>query len=309
MTVLHPVAAGQLPPARVPVGAIIRTWGLRLRHSHRLGGNRNAHWVVVTTDGQFVLRCYRLDRDDAAIEYEFAVLEHLHSRGWPVACPVGGLRRWGGRTFALFPRLPGRHRTDRGDAEIGGLLGALHADLQPLALGQRSGWRSLDVYIAGEHQAIAADARARICDPTLRDALVRNAEQTAEVLTGDVRHLPRSLVHGDFVSWNLLWHKGHLSGVVDFDDVRHDLRAADVASTRRSNRDSVVRGYRRTAALSDEEAELAAPLWRAYTLVYAGALLRATTLSNVVMSALHWCAAEMQATLPYPTRRHDSKAI
>jgi Ser/Thr protein kinase RdoA (MazF antagonist) len=303
-TALHPVAAGEPPVANVPVRTIAGQWGIRARKAVRLGGDRNVHWIVCGPDGHYVLRCYRADRDAAAIAYEFAVLAHLAAAGWPVAQPVGPTATWNGRTFALFPRLTGvlsrRGREhDAGQERRGALLADLHRDLDGLALGQRSGWCRLDEFMRREAEQLIAGARARPIEPDVREVLVRHTVQTHDELARCPADLPHGVVHGDFVPWNLLWRDGQLTGLIDFDDVRLDLRAVDVALARRWNRDGVVPGYRARAGLADEELAVLAPLWRAWTLVFVADLLRAPRLTKKVNHALNWCARELQRTRPF----------
>jgi Ser/Thr protein kinase RdoA (MazF antagonist) len=301
---LHPVAAGDPPVTGVPVRELTAAgWGVRARRVVRLGGDRNVHWRVSCAEGEYVLRCYRADRDAAAIAYEFAVIAHLATAGWPVAGPVGPPTVWRGRTFALFPRLAGR--TWRGPERLhsqrhrGTLLAHLHGDLGPLTLGQRSGWRRLEDFIHAEADRLIRAAQARLRDrPALRELLVRHTVATRSALADCPADLPRSVVHGDFVPWNLLRTGGRLTGVIDFDDVRFDLRCVDVAIARRRDRDAVVAGYRRHIRLADEELRLIAPLWRAYTLMLVADLLRAPTFTSPVTGALRWAARELEATRP-----------
>jgi Ser/Thr protein kinase RdoA (MazF antagonist) len=300
---LHPVAAGVTPPVHVPVRAIAGNWGIAPRRVVRLGGNRNVHWIVHAPDGQFVLRCYRRDREPAAVAYEFAVIAYLAAEGWPVAEPVGPVSVWNGRTFALFPRLPGRRSRSpelaAGADRRGALLGRLHRDLNLLAIGQRAGWCRLDEFIAAEAGQLIGNARARLHDqPELREVFVRHTVATHDTLTTCPSDLPRSVIHGDFAPWNLLWRDGRLTGLIDFDDVRLDLRATDLAIARRRDREGVVEGYRGCARLSDEEHVLLAPLWRAYTLRFVADLLRAPVMTPQVNDALQWCARQLEQTVP-----------
>ena len=300
---MHPVACGLTPPAQVATRKVLAQWGVRPRQLRRLGGNRNAHWIVTTAEGQYVLRCYRPDRDRAAIEYEFAVLEYLSGKGWPVACPIGELRTWRGRTFAMFPRLTGRPRLDHDSAkrqrERGGLLAELHQDLATLDLGQRSRWQATDQFLLAEAERIVAGAQRRLSHvPLLRDILVTQTGLARTAVAEHTGHLPRSVVHGDFVGWNLLWRQGRLVGVIDFDDVRLDLRAADVACARRRRSDQVVAGYAAVSRLAEDEVALLDTLWRAYTLVFVADLLRARTLTAPVVAALEWCATQLTTTRP-----------
>jgi Ser/Thr protein kinase RdoA (MazF antagonist) len=308
---LHPVAAGAAPPADVPVRAITGNWGVSARRVIRLGGDRNVHWIVHSPEGQFILRCYRHDRDSAAISYEFAVIGYLASKGWPVAEPVGPVSVWNGRTFALFPRLSGQasrspERTS-GQNRRGALLGHLHGDLGSLQLGQRAGWSRLDEFIQTAAEPLIRNAEARLRDlPALRDVFVRHTVSTHRTLTACPGDLPRSVIHGDFAPWNLLWRDSRLTGLIDFDDVRLDLRAVDVAIARRRDREEVVAGYQSRAWLADEEYVLLAPLWRAYTLKFVADLLRAPALTSRVNTALQWCARQLEETVPPPPKGSHS---
>jgi Ser/Thr protein kinase RdoA (MazF antagonist) len=298
---LHPVAAGDPPPDPLPKVVIAEHWGIRPRRSVRLGGDRNVHWRLYTDDLRYVLRCYRADRDEAAIAYEAAVIGHLAPAGWPVAAPIGAPLRHAGRTFALFPTLPGRPgaKTEPAGAQRrrGELLGRLHGDLAGLAIGQRPGWTRVDEFVRASAPSIIEAARRRLADrPALRDVLVEQTAGTAQALADVPADLPVSVLHGDFAPWNLLWRGAELTGLIDFDDVRLDLRAVDVAIARRRDRDGVFSGYRDVAGLSAAEVALLAPLWRGYTLIFVADLLRAGDVNGPVLSALEWCATEMAAT-------------
>lgn len=301
--VLHPVAAGTRPPDRIPVREIVGRWGVRPRRVERIGGDRNVHWSVHDPTDRYILRCYRADRDAAAIAYEFDVIAHLAAAGWPVAVPVGPATRWQGHTFALFPRLPGTPGASAESGPVqewrGELLARLHHDLAGLGLGQRSGWRRIDEFLAAAAEPLIADAETVLADrPGLRDLVVATTVQTHAALAAHAAELPVSVVHGDFAPWNLLRQGGLLSGLIDLDDVRLDLTATDLAIARRRDRDAVVAGYRRHAALSDVEQALLAPLWRAYTLRFVADLLRAPVRTAAVESALIWCARQLAQTSP-----------
>ncbi|MGI5239078.1 phosphotransferase enzyme family protein [Dactylosporangium sp. CA-139066] len=301
---LHPIAAGDALPATVPVRGMLRSWGLQPVRIRHLGGTRNVHWSVVAREGRFVLRCYRLDRNRAAIAYEFRVLDAMRQAGWPVACPIAELRTWQGRMFALFPALPGRvhdWRRDRRRArEAGVLLAALHADLGRLVTAQRSNWCATDEAMRAEVEELVDRAAVRLdARPGLRDPIVRHSCATYEALAEVPPDLPRLVVHGDFVPWNLRWEGKRLSAVLDFDDIRLDLRAADVAAARRRGLDAVVSGYDSRTPLDEREVALLAPLWRACMLHYATELLRAPELSGRVLAELDWCVQEMESTADF----------
>ncbi len=93
--------------------------------------------------------------------------------------------------------------------------------------------------------------------PDLGRPLARHHQRLAPVLA-DLGALPTTVVHGDFSKWNLLFSKDCLTGVLDFDFTRLDLRMADVSISTRFENDpivwsSFVAGYTSRAALSAAE--------------------------------------------------------
>jgi Ser/Thr protein kinase RdoA (MazF antagonist) len=111
--------------------------------------------------------------------------------------------------------------------------------------------------------------------------------------------LPVTVVHGDLIAQNLLFRDGTLSGVLDFDSAHLDLRAVDVACARRSRDDEVARGYLEVIPLSNEELGCLDDLWRSNVLRYALQLLDCETTTDVAITELEWCVAQLEKTRPF----------
>ena len=234
------------------------------------------HWHVRTKDKHLVLRRYNPWRADIA--YEHRVLAHLGERGWPVAPALPGvdektLVTVGGQTYGLFSHLAGKptySNLPNLARARGELLADLHADLDSLiVIGQRTGMAMLNEYAAQPlspngrtfEEILPEFVKAR---PALGRPLARHHQRLAPALN-DLGGLRNTVVHGDFSKWNLLYSKGALSGVLDFDFTRLDLRMADVSISTRFENDPLVwsafvAGYTSRSALSAAEQDAFVPL-------------------------------------------------
>lgn len=251
---------------------VLRHYGLEARRPYRVrAGNNNEHWFA---GPDYVLRRYREGRPVDTVHFEHTLLRHLASRGWPVAVPIeatggGSVIEMDGRLYALFQRLPGR----RGIAEkpkdpfgLGTMLARLHRDMadcsfepidhsfKPL-LSVSTTWGTGTHTVDDLYAAYARDApeEAAYCTQIL--ARVRDA-----VAGLDTSALPRGLIHGDWHAVNLLYTRGRVTGVLDFDFAHPDLRVADLAisSIVIDDDDAValVRGYQSLEPLSHDELDL-----------------------------------------------------
>jgi Ser/Thr protein kinase RdoA (MazF antagonist) len=210
---------------------------------------------------------YRRGQSDSSIRYELDILNRLRGRGWPVAAAVGDMVLHSGFVFALFPLLPGTpHELETAEQQRcrGRILAGLHRELSAItSLGQRPGCQRVDEVA----ESIKAD-NLRPSDMALTIAL--HLERVRDRLhAAGASFLPAIAIHGDFIRQNLLFQGEELSGVLDFDSVHIDLRAADVACARRNKHDEVVRGYLEITPLTDVELGCLDDLWRATVLRYA----------------------------------------
>jgi Ser/Thr protein kinase RdoA (MazF antagonist) len=81
------------------------------------------------------------------------------------------------------------------------------------------------------------------------------------------------VIHGDWAIHNLLRTDGRMTGVIDFELARRDVRIAEFCLAWRGAHDELVRGYDAVAPLSDAERRLLVPVWWAYLVESAGQLL------------------------------------
>jgi Ser/Thr protein kinase RdoA (MazF antagonist) len=290
------------------LATILRCWDVvsdsaRLITSARDAKRRNLHWRIQSAVGTFVLRAYRVTQTAAMIDYELAVLRHLHGRGWPVAMPVGPPVWRDSRAFALFPLLPGAPRVPEGVEQTrdrGRLLARLHRDLDVIAdvLGQRPGWKRTDVIMSRTKWQHAQDALAslRVSHADVVQPIILHVAELTDRLPDATKTLPTTIVHGDLIAQNVLFQHSQLTGIIDFDSTHLDLRAADIACARRNRNDAVVVGYSDVSTISGAELRSVGDLWKATVLRYAWELLHDMTNGPAVASELAWCAKQLEQT-------------
>jgi Ser/Thr protein kinase RdoA (MazF antagonist) len=255
--------------------------------------HRNLHWRVQSGNEAFVLRMYKRPRTVASIQYELDILAHLRDRQWPVAAAVDGVVERLGRSFVLFPLLPGapcQEENQQQSRRRGRILAKLQIELAGLVnCGQRDVWQRTDEVVQHERSCLG-NCTLNVTHPELVQTIARRLDSVHDRLcaTGASR-FPVCINHGDFITQNLLFDREVLSGVLDFDSAHFDLRAADVACARRSRNDDVVRGYLDVIPLSDEELGCLDDLWRASVLRYGLQLFESETTSGKAVSELEWC--------------------
>lgn len=245
----------------VRISEILKFWRIASDDITPISTKGNWHWRVRRGGDGFVVRRYRRQQSDASIRYELAILDRLRIKGWPVAAALDDVVFHSGFTFALFPLLfghPHERETARQARQRGRLLGKLHRELNSMTdAGQRPGWTTA----------------VEISNP-VKSALTGTIARYRESVTNRLRaagatSFPVTIVHGDFIAQNLFFQNETLSGILDFDSVHLDLRAADVACARRSRNDDVVHGYLEVVPLFPAELECLDDLWRASVLRYA----------------------------------------
>ncbi|MGI9147500.1 MAG: phosphotransferase family protein [Chloroflexota bacterium] len=210
-----------------PGGRVVRYRPLRggisasvyLVHLEASDGARLAV-VVRRYDGEW----YR--GDPATCVREFKVLEELNRWSFPAPRPLL-LDRLGGPFGApaiVMTRLPGRPALRTSDIDdyvrqIATTLVQLH----------RMPIDSLD-FLPDQAELVSNRLGHEPADdplePRLRQAVL------AEWATASVAPTARTLVHGDYWPGNLLWQRGRLVGVVDWDDAHIGDPGSDVATCR-----------------------------------------------------------------------------
>jgi homoserine kinase type II len=224
-------------------------------------GTVNVSYSVETVKdgrpGQYFLRCYRPGITLDEIRFEHSLIEHLVDNG---VCPVARLHRTrSGSTFyvqspranesmthyyAIFDFIHGEdrytwvdpHCTPHELRRAGELLAAYHAAVSTLVCnGKRVEKKIVDLLeeVARAWDESPARSKGTVFDRFLAEnfELVRRniAETRAALDRLDVRSLPELVIHCDFHPGNLVFAGEEISGLVDFDWSKVDLRAFDVA--------------------------------------------------------------------------------
>ena len=265
-------------------------------------GRINKHWRVVAGGRAYALRRYNAAATPRSIAYEHAMLAHLDARGWPVAAAI--VSRQGDRIverderlFSLFPFLEGRpspYNNVRYLRIKGRLLARLHTEmaLAPIE-GQRPGFGrvwELDRPDAPRFPSFNDLLRAFGAEHR-REAAVMRAHRYAclrELSRLGYGELSDTFVHCDYHHDNLLFSRGELSGLLDFDLLHRDARVVDIAwaivldcleppahnAISPKSVEAFVGGYHEASAMDESERSLIVPLIRAALISGAAMRLR-----------------------------------
>lgn len=274
----EPVAEGR-PPVSGLDPDVCAHW--RLAAGPALGHRETGTWAVTRDGTPFVVKHFD-PRTFTDWSYTLRVAAALRAQGWPTPEPVDEPLTRPDGTWVLFHRLPGRSvrpvDTDPPAEQRarGRLLAEFHAAAAATGItDQRGGFTGpaevvadpgLDRWLRVHETARPDEGRLlRAC----RDAAVAwFAEHPTDTA-------PRSVIHGDFTPWNLLFEGGRLSGVVDFEGTHHTVQVADFALSWRGYQDSVLQGYDEVRPLSDLEWHLIRPAYWAWLFIGVGDLLAA----------------------------------
>jgi homoserine kinase type II len=199
--------------------------------------------------GRYFLRRYRTGILRDEIRFEHALIHHLSAQGGCPIARVHATRRGetvvehNGAFYAVFDYLPGQDRytwvrprcTLHELRAAGRLLAQFHSDVATFrAPGHREEPRILRLFniIAREWERAcrqpAEDAFLRYVHDHA-DVVRRSLAETAQALRRSAGGLPMVIVHADYHPGNLKFQGEEISGLVDFDWAKVDLRAFDVA--------------------------------------------------------------------------------
>jgi Ser/Thr protein kinase RdoA (MazF antagonist) len=194
-------------------------------------GHSNESYIAATTTGRWVVRVAPAGTPNARREREQRVLAAAASSWTPaVICARDGashvVDRATRRTlqvFAYLPGTPGPRYLGRGDVAsmraAARRLAELHASLAPLAAGSLDGWHwvreRLERVRAGDHAAMPPGALGVL------DEIERAIERAVPG--------PYHALHGDYHLGNVLWHRGEITGVVDFEETGDGSAASELA--------------------------------------------------------------------------------
>ena len=237
---------------------VIQAWGLV--DPVPIESARNRHYFVSRNGESLVLRRYRDDHfDDLGFEHD--VMATLGSAGWPVP-RVLDFNHFGGADWLLMTRCIGasRARTHSEQIERGRLLARFHQALGDFKR-ERVGFPRLEALVRNDE--LAHELRA--LDPQLGSLLSSYLDATRSMFDQlETHEAERSILHGDFVPWNLLYDGETLTGVIDFEACHRGLAVTDFAGAWRGRYDDVITGYESERVLEPAERALIVPCYWAW---------------------------------------------
>jgi len=224
-------------------------------------GTVNTSFVVELLKGgrrePYFLRRYRQGIAEEEIQFEHALIGHVSQMG---SCPIARVHRTrqgatylqlaqdapGSPTayFALFDFLPGEDRytwvgprCTQGELNsAGALLARFHAGVRGFRPpGRRLESRILDLLpeIAEKWAAAPSLSKGTVFDECVEGSFVELRDcidgTLAALDASGARNLPELIIHSDYHPGNLKFIGEEISGLVDFDWAKLDLRAFDVS--------------------------------------------------------------------------------
>jgi homoserine kinase type II len=200
-----------------------------------VAGTVNSNYFLDTDQGRVFVRLYEQQEVDG-VAYEWLLLSHLGARGVPVPPrvegPAAGQLRVSGRPVAVFRQVVGEDLCQRRvEVDHTRAVGAVLAraalatqDFEPLREGR---FQLADV--ARLLDAAAAASRAELREPVVRLRALH--AELAGALGGELRELPRGVIHGDLFRDNVLWQGEHIVALLDWESASHGILVYDLAVT------------------------------------------------------------------------------
>jgi aminoglycoside phosphotransferase len=200
--------------------------GARVTRTHRLTGGGSADAYDVTLDrapGRVVVKVFGAGDDTAPLEWSH--LQFAQRLSMPVPAPIAAdlESAWFGRPAIVMSRLMGR------------------PDIAPKDVDP---WiESLARALSQIHETALDGAEGALTQPPLAETWRPPAgphdSLTSRAVEAVAAHLPsltseHVFTHGDFNPANVLWHRGRISGVVDWSAARLDARWTELAYCRAS---------------------------------------------------------------------------
>lgn len=208
----------------------------------RRGSRRSPKLILSSLMGAFLLKRRAAGRDDMRrVTLAHGVQTYLAHHQFPVPRLIetrdptpASMLRLGGRIYELFEFIPGTKYDSslNATAEAGRalalfhkLLAAYRTDEKHFAASYHGATQigdSLDQIAAGAHNTALAE-----CCKSLRDTYTKAA---ARADAAGLRSWPVQVVHGDWHPGNTLFRGHRVVAVIDFDGVRPEPRALDIAN-------------------------------------------------------------------------------
>jgi len=211
--------------------------GLRLR---RLvgGSSRSAKWIVESAAGPIVVKRRRESAESLAprrqrFEQRHRIEMLLEGAGIPTGVPPGPpLVEHAGEVFELSRLLPGG--PDGGSRAEAAAAGVMLARIHGLLARTRGGPRGGGSWHDAPRVRAALAALAAQLGPTDSGELVRvlraRYDAAAAQVEAGLADAPIQLIHGDYHPGNLLFRRGAVAGVLDWEALRRDRPLLEVAS-------------------------------------------------------------------------------
>ncbi|MBT8486513.1 MAG: phosphotransferase [Phycisphaerales bacterium] len=218
----------------------------RLRPHAR--GSRQAPKLLISSDrGEFLLKRRAPGRDDPPrVAFAHGLVAHLAAHGYPVPALVpttnGGstMLAMRGKVYELFEFVRGE-RDDRSveAAGVAGVaLGRLHtllADHEPATRPVAGSYHAANGLDAALQRAASAirrvEPKASASEISQRCGFLAEAYREATTRAAAGLAVPGpTVIHGDWHPGNLLYERGRIAAVLDFDSARIEPRIIDVAN-------------------------------------------------------------------------------
>ena len=286
---MGPPSHNEGPPPLIP-RAVRQRWGIT--PVDYLGGRHKQSWLVESGHTRLVARRYP-EQPFPDIAYELQVLARLDGDGWPVPAAVEEPVEVDGRTWCLSKFLPGTSRTAEGPEDRRGrgrLLAKLHEATTPLIeeMGQRRGFGLSDEVI-GDPELVGVIRKYEELRPYEGHVVRWHIDRAVEALDRlDLEGADKTVLHSDFVPWNLLYEGDSLTGVLDFDATHLNYRVADFALAWRGYQDKVIEGYEEVHKLSGLDWELLVPVFWAWLFIGVKQDIKKTLAEKGTPPSLEW---------------------
>ncbi|MGN9910094.1 phosphotransferase enzyme family protein [Phytohabitans sp. LJ34] len=242
----------------------------RLTPGPVLANRLNGTWEA-TRKGTAVIVKYFDDATFPDWRYPLRVAAALRAQGWPTPEPVEEPLIGPNGAWVLLHRLPGRPaRPAEKDKPAerrarGRLLARLHSAAAATGIDDQRGGFHAPADVVTDPELERWLRRHEEANPDQGRTLRRCQEAAALWFTDHPDpDAPRSVIHGDFTPWNLLFDDGRLTGLLDFEATHHTFQVADFALSWRGYQDDVLRGYDEVRPLSDLEWHLVRPTYWAW---------------------------------------------
>ncbi|SBT68393.1 Phosphotransferase enzyme family protein [Micromonospora sediminicola] len=244
--------------------------GWRLTPGPVLADRVSGTWAATRDGAELIVKFF----DDATFpdwRYALRVAAAVRSLGWPTPEPIEEPLTRPRGAWVLFRRLPGRSASPAAQDQPaerrarGRLLAEFHASAAATGIGDQRGGFHAPADVVADPELERLLRRHEAANP-VQGGVLRRCHEAAVSWFTDHPDLdaPRSVIHGDFTPWNLLFDDGRLTGLLDFEATHHTFQVADFALSWRGYQDDVLRGYDEVRALSEVEWHLVQPTYWAW---------------------------------------------